>query len=73
VWGDGGGILTGKNRSTWRKTYPSAILSVTNLTRTDRGLNPDLRNGRPATVRLSQGMVGTVSSQKSQCEISPAQ
>jgi hypothetical protein len=47
--------LTGENRSTRRKTCPSATLSTTNPTWTDRGSNPGLRCGRPATNRLSNG------------------
>jgi hypothetical protein len=41
--------LTGENRSTGRKTCPSATLSTTNPTWTDLGLNPGLRGERPAT------------------------
>jgi hypothetical protein len=47
--------LTGENRSTRRKTCPSATLSTTNLTWTDPGSNPGLRGERPATNRLSHG------------------
>jgi hypothetical protein len=47
--------LTGENRSTRRKTCPSATLSTTNPTWTDPGSNPDLRGERPATNRLSHG------------------
>jgi hypothetical protein len=36
------------------KTYPSATLSTTNPTWTDWGSNPDLRDERPASNRLSQ-------------------
>ena len=46
-------ILTGENRSTGRKTCPSATLSTTNLTSTELGLNPGLSDYRPATNRLS--------------------
>jgi hypothetical protein len=45
----GGMILTGQNRITWRKTCPSATLSITNLTWTDTGANPGLRCQRSAT------------------------
>jgi hypothetical protein len=47
--------LTGKNRSTRRKTCPSATLSTTNPIWTDPGSNPGLRGKRPATNRLSHG------------------
>jgi hypothetical protein len=47
--------LTGENRSTRGKTCPSATLSTTNPTWTDRGSNPGLRGGRPAANRLSRG------------------
>jgi hypothetical protein len=33
----------------------SATLSTTNTTRSDLGLNPDHRDGKPATDRLSYG------------------
>jgi hypothetical protein len=42
-------------QTTRRKTCPSATLSTTNPTWTDPGSNPGLRNGRPATNRLSHG------------------
>jgi hypothetical protein len=44
-------VLTGKNRSTGRKTCHSATLSIINLTRTDLGSNPGLRGDRPASDR----------------------
>jgi hypothetical protein len=47
--------LTWENRSTLRKTCPSATLSTTNPTWTDRGSNTGLRGERPATDRLSHG------------------
>jgi hypothetical protein len=47
--------LTRENRSTRRKTCPSATLSTTNPTLTDPGSNPGLRGERPATNRLSHG------------------
>jgi hypothetical protein len=47
--------LTGENRTTRRKTCPSATLSTTNPTRTDPGSNSDLRGERPTTNRLSHG------------------
>jgi hypothetical protein len=37
------------------KTCPSAILSTTNPTRLDPGLNPGRRGGKPATNRLNYG------------------
>jgi hypothetical protein len=46
--------LTGENRSTRRKTCPSATLSTTNPTWTDPWSKPGLRDGRPATNRLSR-------------------
>jgi hypothetical protein len=45
--------LTGENRSTWRKTCPSATFSTTNPTWTDPGLNLGLHGDRSATNRLS--------------------
>ena len=51
--------LTGENRSTRGKTCPSATLSTTNPTWTDRGSNPGLRGERPATNRLSHGTAYT--------------
>jgi hypothetical protein len=51
-WSD---ILTGENRRTRRKTYPSATLSTTNPTWIDPGANPGLRGERPATNDLSHG------------------
>jgi hypothetical protein len=47
--------LTGENRGTLGKTCPSATLSTTNPTWTDRGSNPGHRSARPATNRLSHG------------------
>jgi hypothetical protein len=47
--------LTGENRSTRRKTCPSATLSATNPIWADPGSNPGLRGERPATNRLSRG------------------
>jgi hypothetical protein len=51
----GGMKLTGENRSTRRKTCPSAMLSTTNPTWTEPGSIPGLRGERPATNRLSHG------------------
>jgi hypothetical protein len=51
----GGMILSGGNRRTRRKNYPSATLSTTNPTWTDLGANPGLRGERPVTSRLSHG------------------
>jgi hypothetical protein len=48
-------VLTGENRSTRRKTYPSAPLSTKNPKWTDPGSNPGLRGESPATNRLSHG------------------
>jgi hypothetical protein len=47
--------LTGENRSTRGKTYPSATLSTTNPTSTDPESKLGLRGGRPAANRLSHG------------------
>jgi hypothetical protein len=47
--------LAGENRSTRRKTCPSATLSTTHPTWTAQGSNPGVRGERPATNRLSQG------------------
>jgi hypothetical protein len=47
--------LTGENRSTLRKTCPSATLSTTNPTWTDPGSNPGLCGERSETNRLSHG------------------
>jgi hypothetical protein len=47
--------LTGENRRTRGKTFPSASLSTTNPTWTDPLSNPGLRGGRPAANRLSHG------------------
>jgi hypothetical protein len=47
--------LTEGNRSTRRKTCPSATLSTINPPWTDPGSNPGLRGGRPAANRLSHG------------------
>jgi hypothetical protein len=44
--------LRGENRSTRRKTCPSATLSTTNATWTDPGSNQGLCVGRPAINRL---------------------
>jgi hypothetical protein len=51
--------LTGENRSTRRKTCPSATLSNTNPKWTDLGSNPGHRGGRPAANRLSHGTAYT--------------
>jgi hypothetical protein len=51
--------LTGENRSTQRKTCPSATLSTTNPTWTDPGSNPGLHGGRLAANSLSHGMAST--------------
>jgi hypothetical protein len=52
--------LTGENRSTRRKSCPSATLSTTNPTWTDPGSNPGLRGGRPAANRVSHGTAKAV-------------
>jgi hypothetical protein len=52
IWSSNGMILTGKNRSSWRKTCPSAILSTINPTWTDLGIHGE----KLATNRLSYGM-----------------
>jgi hypothetical protein len=43
------------NRSTRRKTCPSAPLSIKNLISTGLGSNQGLHDERPATNRLSHG------------------
>jgi hypothetical protein len=43
----------GKPKNSEEKTYPAATLSTTNPTWTDRGADPGLCGGRPATNRLS--------------------
>jgi hypothetical protein len=48
--------VTGKNRSTRRKTRPNATLSTTYLTWTILGLRPGLRGNGPATKRPGLGM-----------------
>jgi hypothetical protein len=52
--------LTGENRSTRRKTCPSATLSIKNPTWTDPESNPGLRGERPATNRLSHGTATSI-------------
>ena len=47
--------LTVQNRSTRRKTCPSATLSTTNQTWADPKSNPGLRGERPSTNHLSYG------------------
>ena len=54
VWSVGG-MMTGKNRSTARKTCPSATLSTTNLTLTGLGFEPGLCGERTATDRPNHG------------------
>jgi hypothetical protein len=54
--------LTGENRSTWRKTCPSATLSTTNPTWTDPRWNRGLRGESPATNRLSHGTASCATS-----------
>jgi hypothetical protein len=44
MWSSGVMILTGENRRTRRKTYPSATLSTTNPTWSNLGTNAGLRN-----------------------------
>jgi hypothetical protein len=54
--GEVGGMKIGRgHRSTRRKPAPAPLLSTTNLTWLDPGLNPDRRGGKPATNRLSYG------------------
>jgi hypothetical protein len=43
------------NRSTGRKSIPSAMLSIKNPTLPDLGSNPGNRGERPVTNRLSSG------------------
>jgi hypothetical protein len=51
-WND---ILTGENRTTRKKTCPSATLSTSNPTWIYPGANPGLRGERPATNNLIHG------------------
>jgi hypothetical protein len=51
----GGMKICRGNRSTRRKPASAALLSTTNSTRLDQGLNPGGRGGKPATNRLSYG------------------
>jgi hypothetical protein len=53
IWSSGEMILTEKNRSTGRKTCPSATLSTTNPASTALDSNQGLHCGKPATKRLS--------------------
>jgi hypothetical protein len=53
--------LTGENRSTRRKTCPSATLFTKNPMWTDQGSNPGLRGERPVTNRLSHGTPTAIS------------
>jgi hypothetical protein len=64
-WND---ILTGENRRTRRKPYPSATLSTTKPTWIDPGANPGLRSERPA-----DGSVGWIYSGSSTWGIRPNQ
>ena len=48
--------LTRENRSTERKTCPSAILPITNSTWTSQGSNPGLRCERSVTNHLSHSV-----------------
>jgi hypothetical protein len=48
-------ILTGENRSIWRKTCTRATFFAANITRTDLGSNPGLGRDRPVTNRLNHG------------------
>jgi hypothetical protein len=55
VWNFGGGIFTGENSSTRRKTCPSATLFTINPTHTRVGQKPGHGGEKPATNRLSRG------------------
>jgi len=48
-------ILTGRNRSTQRKTSPNATLSTINPTPPGLAKNKGLCGGRPATNLMSDG------------------
>jgi hypothetical protein len=55
-WEEIGGMKIGKgNRSTRMKPAPAPLLSTTNPTWLDPGLNPGRRSGKQATNRLSYG------------------
>jgi hypothetical protein len=49
-------ILAGEQRSTWRKTCPSATTSTNNLTWSTLGLNPSSVAEKPGTNCLRCGM-----------------
>jgi hypothetical protein len=53
--GEIGGMKIGRGNKYSEKTFRSAILSTTNSTWLDPGLNPGRRGGKPATNRLSYG------------------
>jgi len=50
-------ILTGRKRSTWRKTCPIASLHTINPKRTCLGSNPGLDDASPVTIRPSHATV----------------
>jgi len=50
VWSSGNIILTGKYQNTQRKTWPSAILSNTDLKRTGLQVNPGISGERSRTT-----------------------
>jgi len=52
-WRSGEKTPTRENRSTMRKIYSNATLSITNPTRTGRELNPIICGGRSATNHLN--------------------
>jgi len=60
VWSVGGMILTGEDRSTGRKAYPSSNLFTTNPTLTCLESNPGHFGERPATDRLIHGTWNTI-------------
>jgi len=55
VWGIGGMIQAGENRSTRVKTYPNDTSSSTHFTLIDLGLKRCLHGERPSLNRLNRG------------------
>ena len=53
VWSSGRMILKRENRNMWRKTYPTATLSATNLSHTSLGSNVGIHSDRPAAIHMS--------------------
>jgi hypothetical protein len=60
IWSCGAMTLTGENRRTRRKIWPSATSSTTSPTWTDLVERPRFRGENPATNRLSYGTAKTI-------------